>query len=280
MSKIFDYAILNGKLLSIDQPQISIFDDAMFSSFGVYETVKVDRGRPFYLKEHLRRLFKSARVIELKLEADPNMLATWFNKLTAVDPKATWVLKIIALGTTKPTATSVIAMQPVPLNTYPDTLYQNGASAILYKGQRVLPACKSLNTLVNFLARREATRAGALEGLLHHNNNLTEGARTNLFAVQNGQLVTPPASEVLSGITRDVILNVMRETKYPAIETFLSIELLLYEEVFITSTSMHVMPITQINNQPIGDGRVGPITKLVMNQFEAHYHQVILNNDN
>ena len=133
-----------------------------------------------------------------------------------------------------------------------------------------------MNTLVNFLARREANEAGALEGILHHNGYLTEGARTNLFAVRQGQLITPPNSDVLSGITRDVILQVMQDTEHPVIETSLPIDLSLYEEVFISSTSMHVMPITRIDGQPIGNGQVGSVTKLAMEKFKEHYHQVIL----
>ena len=166
-------------------------------------------------------------------------------------------------------------MRPEALRSYPDHLYRTGASAVLFEGQRALPACKSLNTLVNFLARRVATQAGALEGLLHHNGSLTEGARSNLFAVHQGQLVTPPASEVLSGITRDIIVQVMQDTAHPVTEATLSTDLTRYDEIFISSTSMHVMPITRIDGQPIGAGSVGPVTSLAMARFETHYREVM-----
>jgi branched-subunit amino acid aminotransferase/4-amino-4-deoxychorismate lyase len=272
---IFDYAILNGKLLPIEQAQIPIFNKAIFSSFGVYETMKVERGRPFYLHEHLYRLFNSAEMIELELGVDIATLTDWFEKLVKVDPQATWVLRMLALGAVEVSAGPIIAMWPEALPTYPSTFYYDGAAAILYEGQRAIPACKSLNALVNYLARRAAIRAGALEGLLHHEGHLTEGARSNIFAVRQGQLVTPPSSEVLSGITRDVILQVMQETDDPVVEAPVPLDLSLYEEFFISSTSMHVMPITQINGQPVGDGRVGPITKMVMAGFEAHYYQTM-----
>jgi branched-subunit amino acid aminotransferase/4-amino-4-deoxychorismate lyase len=145
----------------------------------------------------------------------------------------------------------------------------------LYEGQRSLPACKSLNTLVNYLARRAAIRVGALEGLLHHHGQLTEGARSNIFTVRRGQLITPPATDVLSGITRDVILQVMQDTAYPVVEAPVPVDVSWYDESFISSTSMHVMPITQINGQPVGNGRVGPVTHLVMDRFAAHYRRVM-----
>jgi branched-subunit amino acid aminotransferase/4-amino-4-deoxychorismate lyase len=272
---IFDYAILNGQLWPVGQAKISVFNQAFFSSFGVYETVKVDRGRPFYLEEHLRRLLQSARMIDLKLGIEIETLAAWFEKLLQLDPQATWSLKLIALGALDAGAGPIIAMQPTPLPTYSADLYQNGAAAILYEGERFMPQCKSLNTLLSYLARREAIRAGAVEGLLYHTGHLTEGSRSNLFVVRQGQVMTPPTGLVLSGITRELILQVMREAGHPVVETPLSVDISLYEEFFISSTSMHVLPVTHINGQPVGDGQVGPLTKIAMAQFKAHYRQTM-----
>jgi branched-subunit amino acid aminotransferase/4-amino-4-deoxychorismate lyase len=270
-STIFNYAIFNGKLMPVDQATISIFNQAFFSSFGVYEAVKVDAGRPFYLQNHLHRLLESAQQLDLQLEVTAAILTAWFDQLAALDRQATWSLRILALGAADSAEAPIVTMQPVPLPTYAPELYQTGASAILYEGQRMLPGCKSLNTLVNYLARRTARQQGALEGLLHHHGHLTEGARSNLFAVRQGQLVTPSTDQVLSGITRDVILHVMQDTGTPIIEAPLPIDLSLYEEVFISSTSMHVMPLTTIDHRPVGSGQVGPVTRRVMEKFNAYY---------
>lgn len=272
---IFNYAIVNGQLMPLDQAQISLFNKAYFSSFGVYESIKVDQGRPFYLEEHLRRLHASAARLDLELAVDTPTLARWFERLAQVEPQATWSLKILVIGPADAGTAPIIGMQADPLATYPAAFYETGASAVLYEGQRALPRCKSLNTLVNYLARRAATRAGAVEGLLHHQGHLTEGARSNLFVVQGGRLLTPPESDVLSGITRDIILHVMQDTAHPVTETSIPIDLSLYEEVFISSTSMHVLPITHIDGQSIGSGQVGPITRLAMSRFNQHYQQVM-----
>lgn len=272
---IFDYAVVNGQLMPLAQAQISLFNKAYFSSFGVYEAVKVEHGRPFYLEEHLHRLHKSAAMLELELGADVPALARWAGLLCQLDPQATWNLRILALGAVEAGASPIIGMQPEPLAAYSAPSYESGASAVLYEGQRALPRCKSLNTLVNYLARRTATQAGALEGLLHHHGHLTEGARSNLFAVRQGQLLTPPEAEVLSGITRDIIIYVMNDTAYPIVEAPLPVDLSLYEEIFISSTSMHVMPLTRIGEVVVGDGRVGPVTRLVMERFARHYRRVM-----
>jgi branched-subunit amino acid aminotransferase/4-amino-4-deoxychorismate lyase len=272
---IFDHVVVNGECMSLDQAKISLFNKAYFSSFGVYENIKVDRGRPFYLEEHLRRLHKSAAMLDLEVGVDIPTLVCWFNLLCQVDPEATWSFKTLVIGPAEAGASPIIGMQADPLPTYPAAFYETGAAAILYEGQRALPRCKSLNTLMNYLARRAATRVGALEGLLHHHGHLTEGARSNLFVVRQGQLMTPPEAEVLSGITRDIVLQTMRDTPHPVIEAPISIDLSLYEEVFISSTSMHVMPITRIGNQLIGKGQVGPVTRLAMQRFDQHYRQVM-----
>ncbi|MBN1220472.1 MAG: aminotransferase class IV [Anaerolineae bacterium] len=272
---IFDYAILNGDLLPGDQAKIPLSNKALFSSFGVYETVRIDRGHPFYLEEHLGRLLASAAMLEMELGVGVSTLSGWCARLIEIDPQATWTMRVLAFGAVEVGDRPVIGMWPEPSPSYPPGLYRDGAAAILYEGQRSLPACKSLNTLINYLARRAAVRAGALEGLLHHHGRLTEGARSNIFAVHQGQLITPPATDVLSGITRDVILQVMQNTPYPVREAPVPVDMSWYDELFISSTSMQVMPITQINGQGVGNGRVGPVTRMVMDRFAAHYRQVM-----
>lgn len=272
---IFDYAILNGMLQPVDQIQISLFHKAAMSGFGVYEAIKVDRGRAFYFEEHVRRLQQSAAMLELGLDIDETTLASWFDQLVALEPQATWRLTMIVYGAIEAGDRPLIALRPEPLATYPDRFYHEGAAAMLYAGQRTLPACKSLNGLVNFLARRAATQAGALEGLLHHDGYITEGARSNLFAVRQGQLITPPAGSVLSGITRDVVVQLMQPTDHPVTERSISTDLMEVDELFITGTSLHVMPITRVDGRPIGTGQVGPVTKLVAARFEAHYRAVM-----
>ncbi len=272
---IFDHAVINGELMPLEQAQISFFNKAFFFSFGVYESVQIDRGRPFYLEEHLRRLRNSADLLNIDLGVTIPTMSAWFEQLRRVESQATWSLRITATGPVEPSERPVIGFQADPLPTYPAEFYRDGATAVLFEGQRFMPACKSLNTLVNYLARRAAAQAKAVEGLLHHQGCLTEGSRSNLFAVRQGQLISPPRAEILSGITREVITQVMADTPYPVVEEPIAIDLSLYEELFITSTSMHVMPITRVEGQTIGKGQVGPVTRLAMERFEQHYAEVI-----
>jgi branched-subunit amino acid aminotransferase/4-amino-4-deoxychorismate lyase len=274
-SKIFDYVVVNGERFLANKAQTSLFDQAFLASYGVYETAKIDRGRPFFLEDHLRRLLRSVQLIEINIDVDVATLTTWFNLLIEVDPGATWGLKILVLGAVAKETRPVIALQANPLPSYPDQLYREGAQAVLYEGLRAVPTCKSLNTLVNHMARRKAFQAGALEGLLHYAGYLTEGSRSSLFVVRQGQLMTAPQGTVLPGITRDLIFQVMHDTPYSVAEAPIPVDLAQFDEAFISSTSMHVMPITRIENQLVGDGQVGPITRAVMDRFNSFYDQVM-----
>jgi branched-subunit amino acid aminotransferase/4-amino-4-deoxychorismate lyase len=263
--------VVNSSRMPREEAQTGLFNPAFLASFGVYETIKIDQGRPFYLEEHFYRLLRSAEMIELDLQTNLADLALAFDLLLEIDRHASWTLRILGLGALETMPGPIVAFQPLPLPTYPASFYEVGTRAVLYEGRRAMPQCKSLNTLINHMARRKADRHKKLEGLLYNDGYLTEGSRTSLFVVKNGRLLTAPQEWVLPGITRDVLVEVMRQTDYPVIEEPMPADLRLYQELFITSTSMHVMPITMVEDQKIGDGRVGPVTKLAMERFNEHY---------
>ncbi len=157
---------------------------------------------------------------------------------------------------------------------YPAAFYAHGAPAITFEGQRFLPEAKSLNTLVSFLSRRRAHAIGAHEGLLHHDGYFTEGSNSNLFAVIDGVVLTPPAGQVLAGVTRDVLISLAAQNGIVLQETRLAVcEQSNWAECFITSSSRHIMPVTTIDGRPVGDGRVGPLTRRLMTLFEAYFAQ-------
>jgi D-alanine transaminase len=113
-----------------------------------------------------------------------------------------------------------------------------------FEGQRFMPEAKSLNTLVSFLARRRAWAAGAHEGMLWHDDLVTEGSSSNVFAVQDDVLITPPAHQVLSGVTRDLVLGLARSDGIRFGTSTSSCNDDGVSECFITSTSRHVMPVS------------------------------------
>jgi len=272
----FEHVVLNGRIRPASQAKVSLFSPALFNSFGVYESVEVADSVPFHLRDHLSRLAESAEMIELHLPYSLYDMASWVSQLISENGKDDCLLRIVALGATQAEDKALVAILPQPLPRYPDTYYWNGAAAITFEGCRPLPACKSLNTLVNYLARRQALRAGVHEAILRTGGEITEGSRSNIFAVRRGEIHTPPADRVLSGITRDAVIRLALEAGYRVSEVPLSLrDLSQFGEFFITSTSMHVMPIVRIGSALVGEGQVGPVTLDLMDRFERYHRQYV-----
>lgn len=266
-------AVINGELIPFDRATISLAHPVFLTSHGVYESIQVDAGRPFCLPNHLRRLTASAQLLAIDLPP-LDTLREWAQKLIRTLPGQTYALQILAIA---PTATEplLMAFLPKPLPRYSPALYKNGAAAITFAGERALPQCKSMNTLVNHLARAEARRRNALEAILVSDGLFLEGARSNVFIVDaDGVLRTPPAEKTLFGITKEVVMTEMAHSDHPVVENDIPLATPL-REMFITSTSMHVMPITRLNDEPVGDGTVGDITKIAAARFDAFYRTAI-----
>jgi branched-chain amino acid aminotransferase len=272
----FEHVVLNGRIQPAEEAKVSLFSPALFSSFGVYESVEVVEGVPFHLEGHLSRLADSAEMIELSLPYTTQDIAAWIDRLVQEDGSRDWLLRIIALGVTQIEDEALVAVLPQPLPRYPDSYYWEGASVITFEGCRSLPACKSLNTLVNYLARRQAVREGVHEAILRTDGEVTEGSRSNVFAVRRGELCTPPSDRVLAGITRDIVIRLALDAGYRASEVPLSLtDLSQFDEFFITSTSMHIIPVVRIGGALVGDGRVGPVTTDLLDRFERYHREYV-----
>lgn len=267
-----ELAIVNGAVLPVQQARISLANPALLGAFGVYESIEVIQGVPFHLQEHVARLADSARMLEMHLPCRTEEIAAWVYQLTDLGGAPDVFLRVVVWGDARNGDESVVAILPQERPRYAEIFYQTGAPAVTFEGCRFMPACKSLNTLVNYLARRKAIRAGVLEGILYTDGQLTEGARSNLFVVRRGQLQTPPLDRSLSGITREVVLHLAREAGYRVAEApvYLS-DWDEFEECFLTSTSMHIVPVVSIDGRTVGQGQVGPVTRDLMERF-AQYH--------
>ncbi len=265
----------NGELIPPAEARISIFNPALSGSYGVYESFQIVHGVPFAESEHLQRLAHSAAMIDLALPADLATFRAWIAGLLSANEAVECALRIFVLGPENGGETAAY-IWPQPAPTYPAAFYSEGATAITFEGQRSLPQAKTLNTLVSFLAQRNARAAGVHEGLLYHDGHLTEGSNSNLFSVIDDTLLTAPAQQVLSGVARDMVFRVAGQHDIPLRETDLALsDMPRWHECFITSTSRHVMPITAIDGRPVGDGRVGPHSRRLMALFEDYFRQMI-----
>ncbi|MCX6028924.1 MAG: aminotransferase class IV [Chloroflexi bacterium] len=268
------YVSRNGALLPPAEATISVFNPALYGAYGVYESMEVVRGVPFALEAHLRRLAYSAELLKLPLPADQATFQRWIADVLAVNAVPQCTLRLFVVGG-EDGNDAVAFIWPQAPHRYPRGFYVDGAPVVTFEGHRNLPQAKSLNTLVSYLAQRAGRAAGVHEALLYHGDFLTEGSNSNLFAVVDGAALTPPAEQVLSGVTRDLLMEQAARAGVPIREAPLALATLArWSECFITSSSRHVMPVTVIDGRPVGDGRVGPLTRRLNALFEEYFAQV------
>jgi branched-chain amino acid aminotransferase len=277
------WVFLNDRFVPDTEARISVFDHGFLYGDGVYETLRAYGGRVFMLRPHLARLKRSADLIGLELPIPkkdwPPLVqeALQRNRLTDAYIRITVSRGEGEIGLdpslcARPTV--VIIAKPLP--GYPAELFRTGVSLAIVPVRRNLaaalpPTIKSLNFLNNILAKREATRAGAFDGImLNADGHVAECTTSNLFFVTAGRLCTPAVScGILDGITREVVLQLAKEQAIPTEEgRYLPDALRQADECFLTNTTLEIMPVREIERLTVGSGRPGPVTLTLRDQFQ------------
>ncbi len=276
---------MNGKLVEQSDARISVYDHGLLYGDGVFEGIRVYAGRVFELDAHIDRLYVSARTIRLAISYTKQELCdSIYDTLKANELYDAYVRLVVTRGTgtlglgpfkcSNP-ATFIITDQ---IALYPEEMYREGMSVIIAKtvrrSGRVIPShVKSLNYLNNILAKIEAIDAGVAEAImLNERGNVSECTGDNLFIVAGGQVVTPPPEAgILVGITRGVVMRLCKELDIPLSEREIPPEKLYdADECFLTGTAAEVIAVTRIDGKTIGDGKVGPVTRKLLEAFRNH----------
>jgi len=271
------FVVCNGELIPPQAATISVLGSTLYGALGVYESIQLWNGVVFHLDDHLERLLASARAIGLPLAGDLAAHRNWvYDLLRTEDSPPDAAIRLFAIGPDQGVpARSFIwleqARPPTP------QMVQDGVGAVSYRGERALPTVKSLNTLVNSLARRAAQAVGEHEGLLvDRDGNVREGASSTFYAVQKGRLLIPPPEEILQGVTQDIVLALAAEAGIPVRRVRLPLsQRERWDETFLTSTSRHVLPLVRLDGAAIGAGAPGPVTRALQGRFETHFAQVV-----
>lgn len=266
---------LNGILVSEEQLAISPRDVGFSRGYAVFDFLRTySHHHPFKLWQHIDRLFNSANLIGLQIPWSKDQVQEWIiETLAANQTNEEKFIKIIISGGVSdsmlPSADPTVVILIDDATKYPDESYENGVGVIAVKHERYTPAAKSNNYIEGVKQAQRAKKIDAVEPIYYSDIQVFEGSNSNIFAVINGKLLTP-VSNVLAGITRNVLLEIL-ELSLP-IETrdFTIDELLSASEVFLTASGKELTPVTAIDGKPVGDGRVGPVTKEAMHQFQNY----------
>ena len=274
---------VNGVITGGDQAVVSVFDHGFLYGDGVYETLRTYNRQPFLLDRHLARLRASADRLALAVPpTDADLETRLLDTMHRVNPDGEVTIRILltrGVGelTYDPAAcprpTIVIIARP-HTDTSEVTL-RDGVSVVVASVLRnhprsVDPSIKSNNLLNNVLAMQEAIRQGAYEAiLLNHRGELAECSQSNLFAVRDDVVLTPPLDAgLLEGVTRNFLFEVGADIGVPVRDAVLrEDDLGRVDELFITSTTREVVPVVRVGDRSIGSGRPGPIVSRLLTRF-------------
>jgi branched-chain amino acid aminotransferase len=275
---------IDGKYYDERNARISVFDHGLLYGDGIFEGIRAYSGRVFKLKEHVDRLFCSAKSILLQIPLSPaqimaaivetcrrNRIRDGYVRLVVTRGPGT-----LGLNPNRCKQPSVIIIAG-KIQLYPPALYQRGMEIVTVPTTRNLhsalnPAIKSLNYLNNVLAKIEANNAGCEEAvMLNSQGFVAECTGDNLFIVREGCLLTPPlAAGALYGITRRVVMDLAAQSGLQAREADLTrYDLFNAEECFLTGTAAELMPVVKIDGRVIGQGKPGQVTGDLITQYRA-----------
>ena len=274
---------IDGKYYDGRDAKISVFDHGLLYGDGIFEGIRAYNGRVFRLKEHIDRLFYSAKAILLTVPMSHagimkavvescrrNKIRDGYVRLVVTRGAGT-----LGLNPNRCKNPSVIVIAD-KIQLYPQELYERGMEIITVPTVRNLhsalnPAIKSLNYLNNILAKIEANNAGCEEAvMLNAEGFVSECTGDNIFIVKEGRLMTPPLSAgALYGITRQVVIELAEQSGLSVTEPNLTrYDLFNADECFLTGTGAEIVPVVKIDGRVIGRGKPGLLTR----KLEAEYH--------
>jgi len=278
---------LDGKLVDEADAKISVFDHGLLYGDGVFEGIRVYNRRIFELEVHIKRLFESAKAIRLVMPMTKDKLIGAVEKTTAANGIIDGYIRLLVTR-----GVGTLGLNPLicengrliiiadNIQLYPEELYEKGMKVVSATTVRnhplaIPPQVKSLNYLNSILAKIEALDSDVPEAVMYnHEGYVAEATADNVFIVKDGVVYTPPVEAgALEGITRGIVFRLAKEEKLEVVEKNLTrFDLYVCDEFFLTGTAAEVIGIVEIDGRIIGDGRPGPITRLLRKKFFQYAH--------
>ncbi|MBX5326875.1 branched-chain-amino-acid transaminase [Candidatus Bathyarchaeota archaeon A05DMB-4] len=275
---------IDGKFYPKSEAKISVYDHGLLYGDGVFEGIRAYNGIVFKLEEHIDRLYKSAHAIMLNIGIPKkDMIKAVIDTLKKNKLQDSYIRLVVTRGVgdlglnpnkcKKPTI--IIITDTIKLHSDNDAKEKGITAMITWVRRDAIDATshevKSLNYLNSILAKIEANNAGVEEAIsLGRTGYVCEGVAENIFLVRDNIIFTPPSSTgALPGITAQVITRIAKKMGYAVVERNISpTELFTADEVFFTGTAAEVIPVREINKRTIGNGKPGPVTKRLMEEYQ------------
>jgi branched-chain amino acid aminotransferase len=273
---------MNGEYVKKEDAKVSVFDHGFLYGDGVFEGIRVYDGNVFRLREHLVRLYDSAKSILLNIPYTlDEMEQAVVETVRKNELRDAYIRLIVSRGVgelcldPEKCARPQVIIIADQVRLFPEETYEKGLHIVTVPTRRNVPDAlnpkiKSLNYLNNILVKIEANRAGVGEALmLNSDGYVAEGSGDNIFIVKRGVLYTPPGYlGALEGITRQAIIDLAQQLQYQVKEEpFTRHDVYVADEVFLTGTAAEVIAVVNVDGREIGDGKPGPITRQLLAEF-------------
>ena len=279
---------LDDKLVDEADAKISVFDHGLLYGDGVFEGIRVYNRRIFELQAHIKRLYESAKAIRLEVPMSRSKLISAVEKTAEANGVIDGYIRLVVTR-----GVGTLGLNPFVcedgrlfiiadnIQLYPEEFYEKGMKVISATTVRnhplaLSPQVKSLNYLNNILAKIEALDNDVPEAIMYNNEGyVAEATGDNVFIVKNGVIYTPPVEAgALEGITRAVVIKLAKQENLEVVEKNLTkVDLYICDEFFLTGTAAEVIGIVEIDGRVVGDGKPGPITKLLRKKFFNYAHR-------
>ncbi|BDG36999.1 branched-chain-amino-acid transaminase [Saccharococcus caldoxylosilyticus] len=276
------WIFLNGEFVTKENAKISVYDHGFLYGDGVFEGIRVYSGNVFRLREHIDRLYNSAKSILLTIPyTKEEMIHYVVETIRKNQYQDAYIRLVVSRGVgdlgldpyncQKPQV--VIIAEPLTL--FPKHLYETGIEVVTVATRRnrsdvLSPKVKSLNYLNNVLVKIEAHLANVSEALiLNDQGYVAEGSGDNVFIIKDNVVYTPPGYVgALEGITRQAIIEIAQDLGYVVKEEpFTRHDVYVADEVFLTGTAAEVIAVVKVDGRVIGEGVPGPHTKRLLEEF-------------
>jgi len=274
LSVMIRYHALNGQLTEAALTSLHVSDLAILRGYGIFDFFLVREGRPLFIEDYLDRFLRSAELMELDLPVSRERLHETILQVIAANSLWKGAIRLLATGgyaedSFTPVSPNWLVLAH-PYKDYGDDAYVNGVKLLLHQFQRELPQAKSINYARAIRLQKEIREAGAFEALYHNGAEVLESFRSNVFFVFDGPVLATPSENILLGITRKHVLKMAPAILPTEVHRIGVEEVGKAREAFLTGSNKAILPVVQIGDQVIGDGKVGPVTRQLMGMWETY----------
>jgi branched-chain amino acid aminotransferase len=275
---------LNGNYVQKENAMISVYDHGFLYGDGIFEGIRIYNGNIFKCRQHLDRLYDSAKSIMLDIPLSyEDMKSVLIETVRRNDFRDGYIRLVVSRGPgdlgldprRSPKANVIIIVEQLAI--YPEEAYLKGLKTVSVSTRRNIPDAlnpkiKSLNYLNNILVKIQANLAGVGEAIMLNSQGfVAEGSSDNIFIIKRGVVFTPPCyCGALEGITRAAIIEICQKTGIPIKEEpFTLHDVYVADEVFFTGTAAEVIAVREVDARIIGEGKAGPITTRLLKEFRS-----------